>query len=444
VRRNKTEEIMKFSKNLALGLGLAFTVSITGCSDNSDQAQGAASSGGIRVIPPAATPVAVPKAIRPSPIPIAGTGTSAPDLNQRLIELVNNDDFPGVRTAIRSGADIEALDDGKNTPLMTAIKNGNLPMIRFLLNSGANFAAENQVGSNPFSLADELGSPQIRGLLDENYRETQTALFKAIDELRFSDAAALIKRRGLRPEDELEGHGKVTAVDFAIQKYTQTDFEKVDQKSKELQNFIHDAMTQVKAPADRWEIGMRNIGRLKNYPIFTDCILIALVKEIRPQNPDQAKAPFLVDVVDYLPNSSLLSFLEVAAASGFDMNSVNDDNSILTRAIQDSSETAPLQEEAIDFLLSHGANVNARDPHGSTALDALLHDFLASDRVSDLKTFESIFDYFCKKGAHPNEINIFRAPWFDTLKNLSPELVRFLTSKGVHFDHTESGETATR
>lgn len=73
----------------------------------------------------------------------------------RFIEAIQKDDFPTVKSSIRSEF-LDKPDTDGNTPLHHAVLSGSYPITRFLLEQGANKTIQNKGGFTPYTLAIEL------------------------------------------------------------------------------------------------------------------------------------------------------------------------------------------------------------------------------------------------------------------------------------------------
>jgi ankyrin repeat protein len=94
-----------------------------------------------------------------------------------------------LRTLIDRGVDLNAVDAGGNTPLMSAVQTGDLDMVRLLVNKGANVNASSAFGF--------------------------TALIDAVT-ANWGDAARLLLARGANPNAANDHHGTVRHGPVAI------------------------------------------------------------------------------------------------------------------------------------------------------------------------------------------------------------------------------------
>ena len=85
---------------------------------------------------------------------------------RNLVKSSDSDDC--ARLLIDFGADINAGDNQKNTPLHTAVQYRSLPCTKIIIENGANIDSEDAEGNTPFHLAVILESLDSGNLLKEN------------------------------------------------------------------------------------------------------------------------------------------------------------------------------------------------------------------------------------------------------------------------------------
>lgn len=74
------------------------------------------------------------------------------DLNKKLLQAAEGNDFQNVAKLLDSGADIEAENEHKNTPLMIAARFGFPVLVEFLINKGANVNVKSIDGNTPLHI----------------------------------------------------------------------------------------------------------------------------------------------------------------------------------------------------------------------------------------------------------------------------------------------------
>lgn len=84
-----------------------------------------------------------------------------------------NPDPQAVVALMKSGADLEALDDWGRTPLMAAARRNTAPVVEALLNAGANPQAQDREGRTAYAFAQGnrrlLGTTTLWALHDLQY-----------------------------------------------------------------------------------------------------------------------------------------------------------------------------------------------------------------------------------------------------------------------------------
>ena len=80
--------------------------------------------------------------------------------NQLLPEMVQVDDLEGVCWAIAAGADVNAVDEHRKTPLHHAAKRGNEQCVLALIRGGANVHAKDGEGHTPLHYAAGEGATE--------------------------------------------------------------------------------------------------------------------------------------------------------------------------------------------------------------------------------------------------------------------------------------------
>lgn len=80
-----------------------------------------------------------------------------------------------LRVYVEFGANLEAQDNGKLTPLLWAAVNGNEDVVRFLVVNGANIQAKDEDGMTALGLATVLKRQTVRDFLTEAGAGKKTA-----------------------------------------------------------------------------------------------------------------------------------------------------------------------------------------------------------------------------------------------------------------------------
>ncbi len=124
------------------------------------------------------------------------------ELKGELAVAVSDDDIDEVRALIARGADVNAREDDKTTPLFIAVENGNLEIAEMLLNFGAKVNARNKEKQTPIMGLDDDATPELLELLikhgaklDLVDKQGNTVLILAAGEVEPAVLRALIDAR---------------------------------------------------------------------------------------------------------------------------------------------------------------------------------------------------------------------------------------------------------
>jgi ankyrin repeat protein len=131
--------------------------------------------------------------------PSLGPGETVPTLDEQLIQAVRSGDPEKVKTLLEKGATVNPPKKLDSTPLMEAVNRANVEMVKLLLEKGANVNARNVHGETAFSSA---WNPEIMQLLikhgaDVNARDNEgrTVLMGAARNNQTDRMLILIKNR---------------------------------------------------------------------------------------------------------------------------------------------------------------------------------------------------------------------------------------------------------
>jgi ankyrin repeat protein len=288
-------------------------------------------------------------------------------------------------------ADVNARDDSGDTPLHSATWNGHARIVQMLLDAGANPNVEDNNGITPLSCAAQGRSPEtVRILLaakaDPNDAQRDAPLLCAIHN-QDASAAELLLRNGANPNAK----GTVSWPDGTV----------------------------------RWP----DSGNTRPTPLWLaisgnqlPMVQLLLKYKADPNETQTDGIPLLFSAVD--KTDILRALLEAGAKAD-----VRDTN-------RNSAARTPLDPAvrlnnaaAVELLLKHGADPNARDTDGNAALHS------AAYRPADRKIFELLLNY----KADPNVRNNQGTTPLDYLKQnnnkaAAGEIAEFLRQHGA-LDH---------
>jgi ankyrin repeat protein len=275
---------------------------------------------------------------------------------------------PGpVKALIARGADVNARERKGQTALMWAAAEGNLEVVELLIQAGADIRASLPSGFTPFFFAIREGRSEVvfrllKAGLDVNEvmrperartaarGRSTTALLLAIENGHFELAATLLKA-GANPNDRPAGFTALHAMTW-VRKPIRGDGDPPPQGSGNLGSldFVRVLVSHGAELNARLEKGTAGRGRF-NTSGSTPLLLAS-------RNCDLPLMRLLLELGadSTIPNSDNSPPLLAAAGVG---------------ALGDGDEAAGTEEEAVEaarLLLEIGANANAVDDNGETAM----------------------------------------------------------------------------
>lgn len=104
-------------------------------------------------------------------------------LDSKLFSAINNNDIVAVEHLLHDGANIEARETNGTTPLMSAAEQGNVPLVSLLLENGANVLTEDEQSETALSHAARGGWVHVVNLLVRlaDTKHKNRALFEAVE-----------------------------------------------------------------------------------------------------------------------------------------------------------------------------------------------------------------------------------------------------------------------
>ncbi len=235
-----------------------------------------------------------------------------------LIFAIKNDDFEGVKEAVKKGADVNAKGNYKRSVLMMATENGNLEIVKYLVEKGADVNAKIDY-ETALIVASEKGLTQVVMYLlgiekilinvSGSYNG-ETALYKAIKN-GHSDTAKVLIEKG---------------ADFDYQ--------------------------------------VLNLVVEKEDQATTQC----LAKKIKTMSDQKERQKYSSDLFKEAIRKGSLEIVKILVESGFDINAQLNDGypplhkAVVCRAFDYESN------EIIIYLLTHGASKEVENEGGETAL----------------------------------------------------------------------------
>jgi len=136
----------------------------------------------------------------------------APDIS--IHKAAATADLAGVQAALGRGADVNAGDDGRITPLQHATGNGHKEIAQLLIAKGADVNTKDSDGGTPLHLAAIGGYMEIAELLINNGADVNAKNFQSKSPLDFAikykqtDIADLLRKHGGKTGEELKAEGK--------------------------------------------------------------------------------------------------------------------------------------------------------------------------------------------------------------------------------------------
>ncbi len=264
----------------------------------------------------------------------ADANTRQPDGATALHWAVHRGNGEAVQLLIRAGADLNARNDLGVTPISVACANGDGAMVEMLLDAGADAHAALGTGESALMTCSRTGSREgVRALLDRgadaNAKESeknQTALMWAVSQ-KHPEVARLLVEHGA--EIRARSKGGSTAMMFAARV-----------------GAVDSARVLLEAGADVNEA-------------------IAVESTYNPPNPYELGGNDAPDAAD-------------ALAQAIEAAGVQPEEDLQETMTPLLMAAASGHEEMAIFLLSRGADPNARDPHGATALHYSMLEGIAS------------------------------------------------------------------
>jgi ankyrin repeat protein len=254
-------------------------------------------------------------------------------LDGKLFAAINNNDIVAVEHLLHDGANIEARETNGRTPLMNAAEQGSVPLVSLLLENGANALTEDEQSETALSHAARGGWVHVVNLLVRlaDTKHKNRALFEAVEGgpvvIKVIDASVHPNQTGTQPAE--------------LQESWSATVETLLNNGADIEAKNEDGST----PLD-WAAAFAQ----------TDILKQLIQRGARTR------------VTDRYGNTPLISAAcECAVAT---MNSAYD---------------------VMRILLDQGANVNARNKEGKTAL------MMASGMTGDA----AILDLLLKNGADP-------------------------------------------
>ncbi len=89
-------------------------------------------------------------------------------IDKQLLEAASEGDLPGVQTALKTGADIEAKETYGDTALNLAAEQGHVEVVKVLLEAGANIHNKGGADKTPIKNAAFAGNVVVVRLLLEH------------------------------------------------------------------------------------------------------------------------------------------------------------------------------------------------------------------------------------------------------------------------------------
>lgn len=103
-----------------------------------------------------------------------GSHTLKKDNTNEIFKSIHKEDLVRVNVLLADGADVDAVDESGNTPLILAIKIGNPRMIKLILAHNPDVNKRNKDGQTAFMIADHNGLSEIADQLKKVSADTSS------------------------------------------------------------------------------------------------------------------------------------------------------------------------------------------------------------------------------------------------------------------------------
>ena len=268
----------------------------------------------------------------------------ARSFDHQLFVAIGNDDIVEVERLLQEGANVEARATNGVTPLMTAAESGNVPLVSLLLEHGAKPTTQDEQTETALSYAARGGFVRVVNLLAQlsNTKDKNRALFAAVEGGPVTvEVADLPNQTGQRQNQSTE----------VLESWTGT-VETLLDNGAEVEARNEDGSTPL-----IWAASFAQ----------TDIFRLLILRGARINVTDKYGNTPLIAAACQCAAATLNSVYNVVKMLldyGADVNARNRDGQ--TALMEASGMTGAA--EILELLLSKGADVLAKDKSGKTAL----------------------------------------------------------------------------
>ena len=303
----------------------------------------------------------------------------AKKIDNSLLKAVIGSNLETIKELLKQGADVNALNNEGDTPLMLAITNDNFEIISFLVDNGANI----------------------------NFQNSQTPLMLAIKKKNFSVIKLLMENGADINVKTLKGN---TALIEA------TNYKPI----LEIVKYLIDNGADIKAKTVKGNTALHYARECSDLSIIK--LLIDNGADVNAQN-SYGDTP-LIEVLKYLGRD--INIVKYFIEKGADVNASNSvGDTALILAIENSIDKLELTD-LVKLLVDNKADINAKNIEGITPMISAI-----GNKYITFEIIKLLFDNGAKLDTKDPDI---RNTVMNVLKNADTDIVKSLIDNGINLD----------